>query len=46
MDYIAVALKMMQNPYKHLARMILILNMEYEKESVPDIPEEILENAR
>ena len=45
-DYIAVAKTMMSNPYKHLARMILLLNMELENEDVPDIPEEILENVR
>ena len=45
-DYIEAAVKMMQNPYKHLARLILILNMEYEEEDVPEIPDEILENVR
>ena len=45
-DFIAEAVKMMQNPYKHLARLILILNMEYEQEDVPEIPDEILENVQ
>ena len=45
-DYLVVAQKMWDNPYKHLARMILILNMELERENDITIPDEIIENCR